>query len=363
MKLGVYTDPHLGLSLKSNTTLASRQRMSDNIFTSLEHTIKQMKETHGVGVIACVGDFFHNYTNSESTIMRSFNLAESTDLILGGNHDVVNDSDKVGSLNLIADVMKDYIEVIEPVFDEVTVVVKQFLDVSLVFVPHHSGQELFESALDVACKKAEDGVGKPHIIFLHCNYECDFAKQDTALNLTKERAEKLLQHFDLVVVGHDHTHKTFFDGKLVILGSHQPTNFGDCDTDKYYMVIDVEGNSVEYTLHKTYVADNRYMEVDWKELTGYLAGIQDMEAVRFLRVKGLVPAEKVTAYAKEIKSAWAALPNLYALKSDVSIGNGTMDGVVVDRKTIKLSDMVRQGLKDFPAMLDLFEELKDVEEA
>jgi hypothetical protein len=87
-----------------------------------------------------------------------------------------------------------------------------------------------------------------NILFLHCNYDIAFEQDYASLNLSAKRAEKLLEKFDHIFIGHVHTPSDHFDNRLHVVGSHFPTAFDNL-TDKRHMVYDSTTNTVESFWH------------------------------------------------------------------------------------------------------------------
>jgi EAL domain-containing protein (putative c-di-GMP-specific phosphodiesterase class I) len=65
----------------------------------------------------------------------------------------------------------------------------------VVAVHHELTQTLFEEALEHAKHRA----AKHSMLLLHCNYNSPFADNEATLNLTREKAEDLLKHFEYIL--------------------------------------------------------------------------------------------------------------------------------------------------------------------
>ena len=152
----------------------------------------------------------------------------------------------------------------------------------ITLVPHHTTQALFEEALNKAeaeLQHVESGI--TNILVLHCNYDCQFASDETSLNLRAERAKTLLDVFDYVLLGHEHNPKEDFDGRLIVIGNTPPTGFSDI-SDKRVVVFD-HGRATEELV---WSKDKHYLEIGPDELERVNADTQ------FLRIVGeLDPSE------------------------------------------------------------------------
>lgn len=239
MKILLYSDPHEGLNRVANMTHASAAALRE---VSFSQTMKILTELKQPGMSSfCLGDLFDQYSNSEAVIQQATELVQRTSIVLAGNHDVSNRKDCVSSLSLLHQFYGDKI-LIAPYGTSDTFE----LDVGktkFLFVPHVANQELFEQALTEAVETATAGDGW-RVLCLHCNYASGREMQDTALNLTRERASELLATFHTIFLGHEHAPSEDFNGRLVILGNTHPTGFSDI-SDKRIVVYDTETGAYE----------------------------------------------------------------------------------------------------------------------
>ena len=309
----LFTDPHFGGKRAANTTPASRARMQDNVFTTVEQIIGS---THLEEPIICLGDLFDSYSNSEMTLIRSLPIVKRLKVCLAGNHDLVNDNVKTGSLELLRqlkDCKDTYFSYVH--FEEIGFNVTHVDNTTYFSIPHISDQAKFEQALGQvrdAAARADDTVRYKYLL-LHCNYDNPFC-DETSLNLTKENTEELLQVFDTIVLGHEHSHRVDFGGRLVVLGNTYPTAFGDI-CDKFTMwVNDTTG---EYQLNWHWRANTHYWEVDWKEAYGTSIEPDEWKDIEYVKITGEVAPSDTKQFSVLIKSLWSLLPNVCAIKSEV----------------------------------------------
>ena len=200
--ISIYSDPHIGLNLASNTTNDSRKRLRSFI---QENVNKIVDSFDPKAYKICSGDFFHTYQNTEEVLYASMSAASKTGRIIAGNHDVVNIADRKGTMDILEAVF--YQQIVPCKFGEVsyeTLGVTNAEDV-VFLVPHHSSQALFEKALSTA-KTSAMGRECKKILVTHCNYDSPFVKDDVMLNMTSGMAKDLLEVFDWIVLGHDHNH-------------------------------------------------------------------------------------------------------------------------------------------------------------
>ena len=287
----IFSDPHLGLKRKVHTTVNSRKALAERLHTAAFKACFMCKPNS----VVCAGDLFDTYSNKEDEIISAAAIANYCDVVLAGNHDLLNQADSVGSLQVVDRLLSD-VDVIQCTsFDEPTVTAGELEDMRLAFIPHHATQDLFNEAIELAVEMGEEENFRG--IFLHCNYENDMAVgSDTSLNLTKEQAWALLTVSDYVFLGHEHHPRELLDGRLVILGNVHPTSFGDI-SDKYYW--DLYPDRLEKTLC-------------WEE--GEKAVVMEFDAeypapppsnqYDFITVTGEITADHGAGLAQYIQDLW-----------------------------------------------------------
>jgi len=343
MGLIIYTDPHLGVSRAANTTPASRERLKESINDTVVGVLD--RKQHGGDYLCCLGDLFDQYSNPESVIRQGMAIVSQTHLTLAGNHDVVADADKVGSMQLIAEQFPG--KVVQAPFGVPTHYLAYVSNISVAAVPHTTTQEIFEEALDqmYIAVTTEVPADKTKILLLHCNFDSPHELTETSLNLTPERAEWLLNQFDYIFLGHEHQPRDLYDGRLIILGNVHPTGFSDV-SDKRIAIVDDDGV--------------RFEEV-WDSSTGYaeywVDAIPDSTEAQFVRVKGSVPSDDMALVSKAINRLWKTSPNLLALKSEVTVDDIVQQLDEVEEVTAEtLPVLIERELQSDEAMLSMWRE-------
>jgi hypothetical protein len=176
-------------------------------------------------------------------ILESLPIALATDFILTGNHDISNRVGQHSSLALLQEI-SEAVQMRPPNEPHIS---RFSVGNTAFFGCHHVlTQELFEQQLDLAEQGAKTSTSTK-VLLLHCNYDLSFEQGSATLNLTRERAYQLLHHFHYIFLGHEHTHRTDFDGRLCVIGSWRPTAFDNLD-DKFVIEFDTDTATYEKRL-------------------------------------------------------------------------------------------------------------------
>lgn len=307
----IFTDPHLNLRRQAHTTPAGLIALRDRLYDAVDSIISKYID----GYLVCAGDWFDKAHNDEDALLRSYKLAKSVNLIEGGNHDMENNAAAFTSLMAIKnlDLMDGVTDrVITAGFSSTTVhwAHPAGETLSLCMVPHHSTQELFEEALDKAITEKEQHVvaGRKTMLILHCNYNSPFATHETSLNLTEDDAEYLLEHFDYVLLGHEHQPRDLHQGRLIILGNTHPTSFADI-SDKRVAVWENDALRFE----TIWEAKGRYIKADHTAIAS-----TDLSKAEFVHVTGEVDAGTLLGVIRDIKAASKEAPSLFMLRLDLT---------------------------------------------
>lgn len=236
-KLLFFTDPHLGVTPKSHTTSQGRGKLSEYIFDSLNSWMEANLK-HKFKFI-CLGDLFDTYSNKEAVVDQGLEIARMCDVVLAGNHDLMNRADSFGSLQLVQSALEDKEKIIiSPDGSNPHLAVRKYDDdTNLYFIPHCFSQKVFADTIKKACKLRDNNAYS--ILCLHCNVGEAYGKVEddsTTLALTPE-LQKLTEAFDLVMVGHEHSPSR--KGNIQVMGNFFPISFGEI-ADRYSYVFDTK---------------------------------------------------------------------------------------------------------------------------
>jgi DNA repair exonuclease SbcCD nuclease subunit len=189
----LFTDPHLGTRRAAHTTRESSKRLTLALFKQAWDVIEDAEKP------ICLGDLFDRAFNDESILVQGYEIASNCMWTLAGNHDETNREGTITSLRALQEMGCPVISspsMSSPYF---------FADGPMYFVPHHASQELFEQAMREAAEHAaRERAGRASVLMLHCNYDQPFATEDDTLNLSPAVAQKLLESFDYIFLGHEH---------------------------------------------------------------------------------------------------------------------------------------------------------------
>jgi DNA repair exonuclease SbcCD nuclease subunit len=347
----IYSDPHIGKNLTSHTTSESRRRLRNYIS---QHTAEIVDDFGEDGTILCAGDFFDTYSNSEDVLYSSMWAANKTSKILTGNHDVINIADRKGTLDIIGTVFDA--RVVPCKFGKVNYqYVYQTLpsNTHIVMVPHHSSQALFEDALEDVLTAAMTRKEDRHILIAHCNYDSPFIHDDVTLNMTSKMAQRLLTGFEYIFLGHEHTHRTDHDNRLIVVGSPHPTGFGDI-SDKFVVSLLEDGGYP--ILKQTWSQHKNYLECDWKDVMVNLTVDH-----QFIKLTGEVTPSDIHSLASVIRRVWKDfLP--FAIKSEVKILSGESSVSTLSRAdTVRINEIIESELKGSPELYELWKEITNAD--
>jgi len=239
-KVLIFSDPHLGLRRKANTSMASSMRLQQKLLSMAIKAGTKMKNDLECSWSFCLGDLFDTYRNPEHVIKDAASAISQVDMVLAGNHDLENRAESIGSLQLLSSMLPDNHKFVINSLGEAESYHVSHGTTSFLSVPHTATQELFENALDDAAGFASTLEGKWKILLLHCNYHLSYENlPDTSINLTKEKTDELLQTFHKIFIGHEHIPAEHYDGRVIIVGNTFPTGFSDI-SDKRVLTYDTE---------------------------------------------------------------------------------------------------------------------------
>lgn len=235
----IYSDPHIGLSRKAHFTPTSSKLRE-------EHVRKVLKGLLCPGLWAfCLGDFFDKESNPESVILDALPIAQQTEVIMAGNHDVPNRAGAASSLAVI-----DEIECGKVCFEPTW---RELGRSKFFFAPHQITQGRYDGSIEYLRQEASSFDGY-RILCLHCSYNSPFDLPESSLNLTEAQAIDLFSTFHYILIGHEHRMADHFDGRLKIVGSVYPTAFDE---------LDVTHRVLEYDIHQGTFRDRIIEVLSW----------------------------------------------------------------------------------------------------
>lgn len=313
-KILLMGDVHLGKNLMSHTTAHSRRRLQDEIFNKAMRVVNKAGVSRGI----CLGDLFDKYANDERTLLQGYMLAGRLDAVMAGNHDVVADNEKIGSLQALQKIsLLGEADICIAPYGEVQVFFQDHGNCRFVMVPHHTTDELFEQALQAAVAQAGEAPRARYskeFLLLHCNYDSGFATNDVTLNLPRKRAKELLEHFDHIVIGHDHVPKDDFDGRVIVIGNIHPTGFGDISDKRVLWVDDVTG---EVSSELVWCGEDSGTVQAEHFLSP--ATFPQYASLEFLTIAGEIDADEAFDLAQAVKQVWASETPPFAIRVDVKL--------------------------------------------
>lgn len=320
MKVFLFTDPHIGLSRSSHTSVRSRKLLQQHLYEHALGLVKEARNTHATTV--CVGDLFDRYTNKEDIIRQGGEIADECDYVLAGNHDLKNNVDTLSSLQLVAGrsaAQTSFVISPDPT--------QPFMQVSAIheghtfcFIPHCFTQEVFVESIVRACTYARN-LKKHHYLFLHCNVGEAHGKvedEGTTLALTDDLQKRVSECFTRVFVGHEHSPRTVHKN-IEILGNTFPVHFGEIG-DRYSYTLDTHTN--ELTLNQIFSTARDFKQFELDEFMEQ-AGNIDTD-VGLVEIVGEIKAEEYSDYSRALQKFWRTNEDtLFAVKNNVQIKHAT----------------------------------------
>lgn len=323
MKYLFCTDFHLGVKSASHTTIRSQNSLQKHIYEKGLEIVTSARES-GARVYN-LGDMFHRHSNKEPIVLQGLNIARQCHRILAGNHDVLNIAGTVGSLRLVGEALRDEDPenprvVIAPDQSEPYCYTEVNLDetTSITFVPHCLTQELFEASVQLAMDDQLDNEECFSILCLHCNVNDNFGhleEEGATLCLTEAMQKKVLERFNLVLVGHEHKPQVLHKGRLQVLGNLFPVSFGEIE-DRYVYWFDTKTKKL--TKERIFDTENESMQITHAELLDCKG---EMEVTHSLvEITGNVTPHEYPELARAIKKFWDTNEEtLFAVRNMVEI--------------------------------------------
>lgn len=331
MKLCIFSDTHLNVSRQAHTTAESSKKLNDRLYEQAVNCLSSEHEN------VIVGDLFDKTFNPEWAIIQGISIAKRA-LVLAGNHDETNREGTKCSLEVVHASGGQVLRQLKMGHPHVIIIGE------MVLVPHHSTQELFDSALEEAVKLSMEQQGYRYL-FVHCNRgEAIGDKSDSTLYISDEQEDELLGYFNRIFYGHEHKAATHKGGKVVVCGNTFPTSFGDIGT-KYRYFLDTD-------------TDVMTSEVIWDVETGFIEvtigeELPTMDSAEFVLIKGSATRKET---AEMIEQCWNTYPQAIAVRSIVSYP----EEIVTKAKASEPVNLLAAIEADLEGseMLELFLELK-----
>ena len=347
-ELVVFTDPHLGKNLVSHTTPDSRRRLRNTLYWQIDNLLQRFPHAKK----ACLGDLFDRFANPEEVIWQGMSVAQRTDYLMAGNHDLINDRDRLGTLQLLH--QADVGNILLTPFGEAAGYLQEPLPgVAFLFVPHHATDPLFQQTLAVASgwARRDKPAGTKAYLCVHCNYDSGFAVDETALSLSRKQAKDLLADgFDYILVGHDHHPREDLDGRVIILGNTFPTGFGDV-TDKRVLLIRADGG---HEFHRIWSRQDGYLTIAAEDLLDPAFEFAVLSGVEFVEIVGELPASQVMELARAVRKIWINWQPL-AVRNRVEVLKAGISDVAVSHDFQQLDMQIRAELIRSPELHELFD--------
>lgn len=334
MKVFLFTDPHIGLSRASHTSVRSRKLLQHHLYM---HAVEIAKVgANDNDVVICVGDLFDRYTNKEDIILQGGDVADYCDYVLAGNHDLKNNVDTMSSFQLLMDRPSQNHKRSETKFVISEDPTQPYVSRQLLgspkhnigfhrayFIPHCFTQEAFVASIEQACAMNEeagkrDEVNKIHsYLFLHCNVGEAHGKvedEGTTLALTDDLQKRVSECFTRVLIGHEHSPRTL-RGNIHVLGNTFPVHFGEIG-DRFSYVLDIDTNELTATKIFSEADDFKTFQIDdFLEQKGEIN-----TAVGLVEITGEVKAEEYSEFSRALQKFWRLNEeSLFAVKNSVVI--------------------------------------------
>lgn len=329
------TDWHLGVHRGAGTTPTSAAALRDNL------KLRFAAELSDCDHLVC-GDLLNDFTVDTTELIGVYEIianwlsAYGKKLcLLRGNHDYQPRGDKSSSFDLLGRILQGQFP------DQVTVANSVTTWKQFTLVPHLANQDL----LTLELSRLADV--KDRVIVFHCNIDNRFvADSQHSLGLASEQLKPLVDHGNLIVVGHEHQGRKLLGGRLLVLGNSAPSSIADCLGNDFKYSATVKGT--EYSLEPIWDALGSYTEVDWEKLHEPIAS-----TIQFIRITG-------TATAAQASDVISAIARYRASSSALVISNAVVVEGVAGMD--ELANASLQQVKSFDVFMALLELLEPAEQ-
>ena len=303
----IINDTHIDVARIAGTTPASADALKSEVLANFRDALRPGDD------ILLLGDLFDRPTVDSKTLLTVWGMLsswlienqDSTFYLVRGNHDMMNNTDKIASIDLLAGLLTQYgnfVYITTP-----TVLPSE----NEVVIPHMRNQDLF----DMAVAQFAD---KDYILFTHCNYDLCFANdKDHSLNLSRAQAKAFMH----VVIAHEHQYRT--KDNVIALGCQFPTSIADVKDgkDKYWWDYvteydpDLEDDHI-LTKAVSWDSEEHYTACDWRELDSLDTSWQ------FVRVVGEASEAEASTVLQEITKLRKRLPESTFVISNAVVVEG-----------------------------------------
>ena len=318
--LTVINDVHAGVERSAGTTTDSKLKLRLHIVAELKRLLDETTDD-----VMILGDLFDKFDSSLFDSILVYNVLKDwlknnpeVMYLVAGNHDVSKTSNVVGNFDLMKNLLSEFINfiyIVEPAHTRYGYV-----------IPHLPNQEAFNKALAL--------VPEVPVLFLHCNYDNNFAAQsDQSLNISKEQVEACKA--ERILIAHEHCQK--LSGKVTIPGNQIATSVSDwqgCNA-KYMARVDIEGR---ITMSKVAEKSVEYTEQLWTD--------PQVTTHKFVKLVG-------TATAEQAAQVVSAVAKFRAISPAFVVANGVQ--IEADGGTAGF-DAALEGVRAF----DVFKALEEV---
>lgn len=361
MKIGIFSDPHIGLQRRSGMTASTSNAFKKLLVDVAVNRASTLASS--CGFVACLGDLFDTFSNAEEDILSASRVTGYCDMVLAGNHDVANVVGKKSSLELLDKLGSNSGKIVMSPDPSTPFVHSRSLPGCIVVaIPHCLSQKIFEESIDIAIKKVEEeGQDKKAYLFLHCNVRDPIGeKSEATLYLTDLLKEKTEASFTLTFVGHEHD-PVYLRGskkvpieraKTIVVGNTFPVSFGELGNRALYY-LDSSTGKVEV---EEIDLQSSYTTLQVEEVLS-LKEIKTMPT--FVRVEGTVAydqAAKFRASLYKLKTCDGVL----LIKNDAVIEGPTKKSLSVENAKTKTVSEILEELALKAGFSDLMKEFSDV---
>lgn len=304
-------DLHLDAIRTSGTTPTSAKELNTFQNVVFGNMLKQIDEP-----LIILGDLFDRYQVSNTCLLYTYQLLQEwlgrghhLTLVIA-NHDISNDSSKMSSFELLADLLAG---------PQVTYVYGGYQhDEDTYIVSHVINQDLFDAELAK--------VPKCKLLLLHANYASPWAHSDHSLNVSEDQAKALPA--DRIYFAHEHHARIELDGKVVIGGNNFPSSISDCLGGNHKYMHRITATGLEKI--KTWDASG-YKEIDWRNPVE--------SSAKFIRFIGSATAEEGVAVANTIAN-YRKESSAFVVGNAVKIESVDDESIAESLESVKAFDVM-----------------------